>query len=141
MMPINILTYVKAGIVAVVIGIAMTIGWYFPHRALAEYKAEVAQLAKDQAQEVESKQKQHNLIVEGIKNEYQSRLALLNRTYVVGVRSPGTSPVLSGSGATFGIDGKPPYDVLINQCAQTTLMLIALQEYETKRLELIHDQQ
>lgn len=134
------LEYIKAGIAALALALAAFIGWYFPHSALVDYKAQIKNEAEKQIASNISKEKQHTLIVQGIKNEYQARLSLLDRTYPIGVREPSASALLSGQGTTGGITPAPTYDVLINQCAKTTLMLVSLQEYEHKRLGINHDE-
>lgn len=98
------------------------------------YKAEVKALAS--AQEEKAKQidaKNQKLLVE-TKNAYNSQLASLRAYY--GMRITKSGGALSAASITpGGIDGYspdnlPPTTVLAAQCAETTLTLIMLQNYE-----------
>jgi len=132
----NVLDYIKYGLCAGIFGVCCFCSWYVPHSHYVAYKAQIEAAANKQIALNEFKEKQHTLIVQGIKDEYQSKLDLLNRAYPVGVRPTGTSTLLSGQGATINLDAKPSYDVLVNQCSKTTLMLVELQKYENERLGL-----
>ena len=121
--------YAKLAILAGIFLFGASFGWYFPHHALVEYKAEVERVAKAQEAKVESIQQQHELVKKGIQDEYDAKLSLLRQYYSNGVRQPSTSN-LSGLSTTASIaNATTAYNQLASQCSETTLMLVELQKW------------
>ena len=124
--------YAKLAILAGVFLVGSSFGWYFPHRALVEYKASVEAAAKAQEAKVESIQQQHELVKKGIQDEYDAKLSLLRQYYSNGVRQPDPSK-LSGISTTASIaNATAAYNQLASQCSETTLMLVELQKWLTE---------
>jgi len=101
------------------------------------YKAEVKALAA--AQEEKSKQidaKNQKLLLE-TKNAYNAQLANLRAYYSMrinkGIGAVPSIPVASGGANDYSPDNLPPTTILAAQCAETTLTLILLQNFERQR--------
>lgn len=120
--------YAKLAILAGIFFIGASFGWYFPHRALVEYKASVEAVAKAQEEKIKSIRTQQELVTKGIQDEYDAKLALIRQYYANGVRQPSSSKL-----STDGISTQPAYafptNNLLADCAQTTLMLSELQKW------------
>lgn len=124
--------YAKLAILGAIFLAGAGFGWYFPHHALVEYKAEVKRTAEAQEAKVESIQKQHELVKKGIQDEYDAKLSLLRQYYSNGVRQPDPSK-LSGISTTAAVaNATAAYNQLAGQCAETTLMLVELQKWVTE---------
>jgi hypothetical protein len=123
--------YAKLAILAGVFFIGSSFGWYFPHRALVEYKASVEAAAKAQEAHVESIKKQQELVTKGIANEYEAKIAALRNYYKsTSVWNNASSGKVSGlSAAPSATDVITAYNLLAGQCAETTAQAIALQDW------------
>jgi hypothetical protein len=134
--PLPIITYVKIGLVAFSLLFTGFIGYRLGHAPYVELKAQEAALAAKRTAENEARAREDELKVKGLKNELETKSLLLKRYYADRMHNqPGSSTVLSGQGTASGADATPSYDVLIGQCAETTLKYTLLQQYEQERLQ------
>jgi len=130
MFPIPSAFLIKIGIVLAVCAAMYFMGYSHEHKKFVAFKAEVAAVGK--AQEVINAAivKQHEQITQGIKDEYEAKLAAINNYYSVGVQSNSSSgrlpPVPS---TTSGATASPEYRLLAQRCAATTLELEELQKW------------
>ena len=124
-----------SGVAAVLV--VFGIGYYNGHHAVQvkfdQYKAEVQAAADQQAKETAKKDQQNKQLVLETKNAYNTQLANLRAYYSLrNGKGGGTlSKVSSTAAITAGYspDNLPPTSILAAQCAETTLMLIRLQEF------------
>lgn len=123
--------YAKLAILAGVFIIGSSFGWYFPHRALVEYKASVEAIGKAQEAHVESIKKQQELVTKGIQDEYDAKLAAVRNYYKsTSVWNNASSGKTSGiSAAPSATDVITAYNLLARECAETTAQTIALQDW------------
>ena len=129
MFPIPSALLIKAGIVLAVCALMYFLGWNQEHKRFVAFKAEVAAVGKAQEVLNEAKVKEHEVISDSIKNQYEARLSAVHSYYANGVRD--TS---SGSGSTVSKPTNCPNaattdTVSARQCAETTLMLTELQNW------------
>ena len=73
-------------------------------------------------------QKQQDLVNQGIKNEYEAKLAAV-RNYYSGVHNSSSGKLPSISDAPIRINENAAYAKLTEECTVTTLQLTALQEW------------
>ena len=109
-------------------------GWYFPHRALVEYKTSVEVAAKAQEEKVKSIRSQQELVTKGVEKEYEAKLNLLRQYYANGVRQPNTSKLPTLSNTTNGVDAITAYNLLVGQCAEATQQLVSLQSWINEQM-------
>jgi hypothetical protein len=130
MFPLNVLTYVKAGLLIASILFSGYLGYSFEHSRFVAYKIQVETAGKAQEAENASKDKQAALITSGVKNEYEAKLANLRNFYGSGLHVNSSSGKTEGlSPAPTGTDASAAYSILVGQCSQTTLMLTELQAW------------
>jgi len=122
------IAYAKLFILGGIFLVGAGFGWYFPHRALVEYKTSVEVAAKAQEEKVKSIRSQQELVNKGIEKEYEAKLNLLRQYYANGVRQPNTSKLPTLSNTTNGADAVTAYNLLVGQCAEATQQLVSLQE-------------
>jgi hypothetical protein len=106
-------------------------GWYFPHRALVEYKTSVEVAAKAQEEKVKSIRSQQELVTKGIENEYEAKLSAIRNYYKSTSvwNNPNSGKVSGISPAPSATDVITSYNILAGQCAETTTQTIALQDW------------
>lgn len=77
------------------------------------------------------------VISEGIKDEYETRIASLRRQYAGRVCNPnsGIGQVSTVSKSSNGTDGTPADPEFVGKCAETTAQLVALQKWVKKQSE------
>jgi hypothetical protein len=109
-------------------------GFYVEHLRYSEYKNEVVEAGKAQIAENKTKEKQAQLINEGIKNEYEAKLAAVRNYYSIGVRHTSSGSMSSFSAAPKGTDAETSYTILAGQCAQTTAQLTSLQDWINQQI-------
>jgi hypothetical protein len=126
--------YAKLIILGGIFLVGAGFGWYFPHRALVEYKTSVENAVKAQEAHVESIKKQQEITTTSIQKEYDAKLALLRQYYANGVRQPSANKLPTISSTTSGIDPTAAYSILIEQCAETTQQLVSLQEWLNEQM-------
>lgn len=130
--------YAKFAILAGVFLVGSSFGWYFPHRALVEYKASVEIAAKEQEAKIESIKKQQELTTKGIQDEYDAKINALRNYYKsTSVWNNNGSSTMSGLSTTpKSADVITAYNLLARQCAETTQQLVSLQEWINQQIGL-----
>jgi hypothetical protein len=132
--------YAKIGIAIAIILAAYWKGYHDEHKRFLAFQAEVAAIGKAQELANQNAIQLSEVITEGIKDEYETRIASLRRQYanagrVCDTRSGGSQmPPVSKS--ANGTDGTPADPEFIGKCAETTAQLVALQKWIAKHLEV-----
>lgn len=125
-----------AGILLV---LAVVFGIYYKGRLderkiFNAYKAEVTATADAQKAEVDKKDEKNAKLIKETRDAYNTKLTDLRTYYGMRVTNgSGTMPQVSGTagGADgYSPDNLPPAPILARDCAETTLNLYMLQEYE-----------
>lgn len=105
-------------------------GYSYEHEKFMAFKAQTEQIAKEQQVRVDSIVKQNEIVNEGIKNEYEAKMAAVRNYYAQWVRDNAGSGKLSPiPGAPQGVDAATANAILVGQCAETTVQLSSLQEW------------
>ena len=123
------LSYIKAFAIGIVLCGIFYAGFHLGNSRYLEYKASVEAIAKTQEAHIESIQAQHELINQGIKNEYEGKLAAVKSFYSRVQLNPSSGPMSGISPAPKGTNAETAYPILAGQCAETTLQLIDLQKW------------
>jgi hypothetical protein len=123
------LAYVKIGLVLLVLCSVFYSGWHTRDRDFTAYKVAIEAAAKAQEAHNVAVEQQHQLVNEGIKNEYEAKLAAVRNFYSSGVRNPSGGSVSGISPAPKGTDAETAYPILARQCAETTAQLTSLQDW------------
>jgi len=127
MFPLPISTWISIGsIILALLGFGY--GKY-QHNQYIEFKAETIAQAKIQEAKNDSIQKQSDLVNKGIKNEYEAKLAAVRNYYSGLQRNTSGSSVPSISNPTVGTNESPAYYRLAESCSETTVQVIALQDW------------
>ena len=129
MFPLPVLTWVKIGAVVLALGFAYYKGYSGEHDKFIAFKAQVEALGKIQEAKNDSIQKQSDLVNKGIKNEYEAKLAAVRNYYSGLQRNTSGSSVPSISNPTIGTNESPAYYRLAESCSETTVQVIALQDW------------
>ena len=127
MFPLSIFTYVKAGIITLLI-LGCLYG-YVEHNRFVDFKREVEYAAKAQEAHNESVKQQNELVNKGVKDAYEAKLAAVRNFYAGGVQYPSGSSMSGISAAPKGTDAETAYPILAGQCAETTAQLVSLQDW------------
>jgi hypothetical protein len=109
-------------------------GFYVEHLRFANFENKVVVAAKTQETENKAKEKQSQLINEGIKNEYEAKLAAVRNYYSIGVRHTSSGSMSSLSAAPKGTDAETAYTILAGQCAETTTQAVELQKWINEQI-------
>ena len=137
MFPLNVTTYIKIGLLALVLCGCVYLGYGYEHSRFVAYQERVEAAGKAQEAENSLKDKQAALITSGVKNEYEAKLANLRNFYGSGLHiNPSGSKTEGISTAPSGTDASTAYSILIGQCSQTTLMLTELQAWVKAQVAL-----
>jgi hypothetical protein len=129
MFPIPSVLWMKIGAAVAFCAAIYFMGWNHEHKKLVEYKAEVAALGKAQEEKNVALVAEHKQIAEGIKNEYEAKLAAVNNYYTRGLYDAHTGNLPSSANAPSGATSNAAYAELARQCAATTLELAELQKW------------
>lgn len=127
MFPLPISTWISIG--SIVLALAGFGYGKYQHNQYVEFKAETIAQAKIQEAKNESIQKQSDLVNKGIKNEYEAKLAAVRNYYSGLQRNTGGSSVPGISNPTSGVNESPAYYKLAESCSETTVQVIALQDW------------
>ena len=103
------------------------------------YKAEVEAQAKAQEAQIESLKKQQTLATQGIEKEYNAKLALIRQYYANGVQS-GSGKMPGFSNTSNIADATAIYNVLAEQCTETTQQAVSLVEWINAQITLQNKQ-
>jgi len=123
--------YMILGAVLMVIA-AYGTGYYKGYQVYVEFKAEVAAAGKAQELMNQQKAEMHNVITEGVKNEYETKLSALRNYYSKRVQHTGTSNMPGIPNAAPGANGSTSDPEFVGRCAETTAQLVSLQEWIKK---------
>jgi hypothetical protein len=123
--------WMKIGAALALCAVMYFLGWNHEHKKLLAYQAEVAAVGKAQEVINQAKVKEHEVISDSIKNEYEGRLAAVHNYYADRVLDTSTSssnvPTVSKPTVCPNV---PAADTrLIRRCAETTLQLTELQKW------------
>jgi hypothetical protein len=129
MFPIPSVLWMKIGAAIAFCAAVYYMGWSHEHKKLVEYKAEVAALGKAQEEKNAALVAEHKQITEGIKDEYEAKLAAVNNYYTRGLYDAHTGNLPSSANAPSGATPNTAYAELARQCAATTLELVELQKW------------
>ena len=129
-------TYIKAGLLVLLICGVFFAGWHMRDRDFTIYKNQVRIAAEKQTAQVESIKKQQEITTRGIQDEYNAKLALIRQYYANGVRQSGTSPMSGISSTTKLSDAIAAYNQLASDCAATTLQTVTLQQWITEQMSI-----
>ena len=128
-------TYIKAGLLVVLVCGVFFAGWHTRDRDFTIYKDQVRIAAEKQQAENESIQKQQALINKGIQDEYDAKLSLLRQYYANGVRNNNGASTVSGISSTTKLsDAIAAYNQLASDCAATTLQAVTLQQWINQQI-------
>jgi len=137
MFPLPIITYVKAGLLILLVCGVFFAGWHTRDRDFTIYKDQVRIAAEKQQAENESIQKQQALVTKGIQDEYDAKLTLLRQYYANGVRNNNGSGAMSSISSTSKLsDAITAYNQLASDCAATTLQAVTLQQWVNEQLSV-----
>ena len=130
-------TYIKAGLLVVLVCGVFFAGWHTRDRDFTIYKNQVRIAAEKQQAENESIKKQQELVNKGIQDEYDAKLALLRQYYANGVRNNNGASTVSGISSTSKLsDAIAAYNQLASDCAATTLQTVTLQQWITEQMAI-----
>lgn len=134
-----LLSPVVRWVAGIVLVLAFIFGIYYKGRLderkiFNEYKAEVKDAADAQKAEVDKKDQKNAKLIKETRDAYNTKLTDLRTYYGLRVTN-GSSALSQVSGASGGAneyspDNLPPTPILARDCAETTLNLYMLQEYE-----------
>ena len=131
MLPLSVLTYVKAGLFTVVLCSVFYFGYHIGNSKYVSLKQETELLAKTQEAKVESITKQQKLVTKGIQDEYEAKLSAIRSYYKsTSVWNNPSSGKMSGLSPTSQLaDAIASYNGLALRCSETTLQLVELQKW------------
>lgn len=118
-------------LVAALFGFGYWKGYSSEHEKFNTFKTEIETVSARRIAENQALKKEDEIRYKGLKNELASKTLLLKRYYATsGVQhNPSGNTVLPAQGSSSGANGTPSYEVLIGQCAETTLKYTLLQDY------------
>ena len=132
-------SYYKVAILIVLVCSIFFAGWHTRDRDFSNYKLEQLAIVKAQEAKNESIQKQHELVTQGIQNEYDAKLAMLRNYYASGVRQPSSSSAGNLSTTSAIADAITSYNKLASDCAATTLQLVELQKWINQQVGIANE--
>ena len=132
-------TYIKAGILIVLVCGIFFAGWHTRDRDFSNYKLEQLAIVKAQEAKNESIQKQHELVTQSIQEEYDAKLNLIRAYYANGVRQPSANTASNISSTSAIANATTAYNQLASDCAATTLQLIELQKWINKQVGIANE--
>jgi len=129
--------YAKIAAVALALALAYWAGYDRMRDKHLLFVAEVKAIGEAQEAANKSAVEIAEVITEGVKNEYEARIATLRSQYAGRVRqcSPSSGQVSSSSSTTSRADDLASDSRLAGLCAETTQQLISLQQWILKQQE------
>ena len=123
-----------------IIGIALLLsalsGWYVEHLRFVAFETEVKAIAVQQEEHVKGIEKQQSLITQQVKTNYETKLTALRSSYSSRLSNTSSSKVpaisCTASGTNEGTSNEvstAKVEQLPEQCAETTLQLLELQNW------------
>jgi hypothetical protein len=120
--------YVRIALLIALFLLGCITGFYPEHLRLVNYKDKVQEIGKAQEQKNQDILKQQKLVTEGIKNDYENKLARI-KSYYSGLHYSGSSNLSSTSQTLVRVNGFTTDPVFAEQCANTTAQLVSLQQW------------
>ena len=113
-------------------------GYSAEHEKFVAFQEQIKSIAKAQEAKNESVVKQHELVTDGIKNEYEAKLAALRSYYAKRVQQPSSSSgnVSGISNASAAANGNTSDPEFVGRCAETTAQLVSLQDWIKKQMSV-----
>jgi len=133
MFPLNVTTYIKLAICAVLLGGSAYFGYSFEHSRLVAYKTSVETAGKIQQAKNEQIIKEQQVTTERITNDYKNQLARV-RSYYSGLHNPSSSSMSTPSDTLVRVNGYTTDPVFAELCASTTSQTVALQQFIQEQL-------
>jgi hypothetical protein len=130
--------YAKIAAIVIALGIAYWQGYSTMRDKHLLFVAEVKRVGEAQEAANKSAVEIAEVISEGVKNEYEARIATLRSQYSGRVRqcSPSSGQVPRSSATTSRADDLAADSRLAGLCAETTQQLISLQQWIIKQQEV-----
>jgi hypothetical protein len=136
MFPFNIITWVKIGAIATALAFSYWKGYSGEHEKFLKFKVEIEAVGEAQKKLNASLIEKHELITEGVQDEYEARIAAIRNYYSDRMQSnSGSSNVSSVSVTTTRVDESAGNTVPAGQCAEVTQQLVSLQKWVEKQIE------
>lgn len=113
-------------------------GYSHEHERFVAFQEQIKLVSKAQETQNESIVKQHQLVTDGIKNEYEAKIAALRSYYSKRVQynNSGGANLSTVPNASAGTDGNPTDAGFVGRCAETTAQLVSLQQWVNKQLSV-----
>jgi hypothetical protein len=143
-MPGFLFTPLARWIIAVLLVLGILGGVYYKGRLderviFTEYKAQIQAAADAQAEDAARKNKKNAKLILETKNAYNNQLADLRNYYGLRItKGSGTLSAVPGTPGRindYSPDNLPPTPILAAQCAEETLKLLKLQEFNSNVAE------
>jgi len=133
---INVLTYVKIGLVALVLCGCVYLGYSFEHLRFMAYQERVEAAGKAQEAKNEQILKEQQVTTERITNDYKNQLARVHSYYTGMHLNPSSSAMSSPSNTLVRVNGFTTDPVFAELCASTTAQTVALQQFIQEQLSI-----
>ena len=101
------------------------------------YVAKAESAAKEQEMIIQAKAKEANQVTEKVKNDYESKLSIIKRTYS-GMRLSSSGETGTISATTSATDGTATDPKFIEKCAITTQQLVSLQAWLNEQIGIFN---
>ena len=130
MFPIPSTLLIKIGAALALCAVMYFMGWNHEHKKFVAYQAEVAAVGKAQEVINAAKVKEHEVISDSIKNQYEARLSAVHSYYADRVQLNTSSGSVSTVSKPATCPNATTADTVpAGQCAETTLQLTELQNW------------
>jgi hypothetical protein len=131
------LLYAKIAAVVIALGIAYWQGYSTMRDKHLLFVAEVKAVGEAQEAANKSAVEIAEVITEGVKDEYETRIAALRRQYAGRVQqcSPSSGQVSTVSKPTTSVNGTADDPAIVGLCAEETAKLVALQKWIKLNME------
>jgi len=130
-------TYVKIGVVAVLLLSAYAFGWHSRDIDFTKFKDKQKAIVEKQIAENEAKEKEQELINENLKQTYEARITSIHTFYTGMLNSSSRTLSVSDPNATITVNGETHNLLSVAQeCAATTEQLITLQDWVNQQVNL-----
>jgi hypothetical protein len=130
MFPFNIITWIKIGLIATALAFSYWKGYSGEHEKFVKFKAEVEAVGKAQEIANQSAAQIAEVITEGVKDEYEARIAAIRNYYANRVQpnpSSGNLPPVSVTATR--VNESAGNTISAGQCAEVTQQLVSLQKW------------
>ena len=132
---INVLTYVKIGLVAICVCGAGYLGYSFEHLRFVAYQERVEAAGKAQEAKNAEIVKEQQITTEKVTNDYKNQLARVH-SYYSGMHDPSSSAMSSPSNTLVRVNGFTTDPVFAELCSATTAQTVALQQFIQEQLNI-----